>query len=65
MKVNLKLKEIIDERGIKQSHICQKANMSADCVSRILNCTRKLTAEEFLRICDVLGIDTEQFKDCA
>lgn len=65
MNVNLKLKAIIEERGIKQSHICEKTGMTADCVSRILNSTRKISAEEFLKICEVLEIDPKIFKNSA
>lgn len=62
MNVNLKFKEIIESRGIKQSHICKKTGMTPDCVSRILNSTRKITAEEFLNLCEFLDIDPNEFR---
>jgi DNA-binding Xre family transcriptional regulator len=65
MSINEKLKAIVDERGIKQSYLCQKTGMSADCISRILNSTRKITADEFLNLCDVLEIDPRAFRKTA
>lgn len=57
MSINLRLREIIEEKGIKQAYICQKTGLSADIVSRILRGERKITAEEFLLICETLDLD--------
>lgn len=57
MNLNLRLREYLEEKGIKQSFICNKAGLSADVVSRILRCERKISAEEYLLICDALEID--------
>ena len=57
MNLNLRLKEIVDNRGIKQSYICEKTGMTPDAVSRILNGTRKITGEELLNLCDLLQVD--------
>lgn len=65
MNINLQLKEIVDKKGLKQSYLCEKTGMTADCISRILNSTRKITAEEFLCLCDVLGVDPREFKKTA
>lgn len=65
MNINLKFKEIIELRGLKQSYICEKANMTPDSVSRILKNTRKISAEEFLKLCDVLEIDPNVFRQTA
>lgn len=65
LKINIKLKEIIERRGIKQIFICQKTGMTADTISRIINNTRKMTAEEFLNICEALGIDPNEFRQTA
>ena len=61
MTVNEKLRKIVDERGIKQSHICAETGLSPDAVSRILNSNRKITADEFLTICDALNVDPRSF----
>lgn len=65
MNINLKMKEIVESRGLKQSYICQVTGMTADCISRILNGTRKITAEEFLTLCEVLNIDPNLFRKTA
>jgi transcriptional regulator with XRE-family HTH domain len=57
MDINLRLKEIIESRGIKQAFICSKINMTADTLSKILNGSRKITGEELLNLCDFLEID--------
>lgn len=56
-----KLKKIVEEKGIKQSYLCEHTGMTADAISRILNSNRKVTAEEFLGICQVLDVDPRQF----
>lgn len=61
MTVNEKLKKIVEEKGIKQSYLCEHTGMTADAVSRILNSNRKVTAEKFLGICQVLDVDPRQF----
>lgn len=65
MYLNLRLKEIIENRGIKQSYICEKIDMTPDALSRILNGTRKITGEELLKLCDLLDIDPRSLRQSA
>ena len=65
MWLNLRLKEIVESRGIKQSYICEKTGMSADAVSRILNGTRKITGEELLNLCELLDVDPRSLRKAA
>lgn len=65
MSINQKLKQYVDEKGIKQSYIRQKTGLSADAVSRVLNSTRKLQADEFLSICAALELDPNYFRESA
>lgn len=65
MNINAELKKIVEERGIKQSRICEKTGMTADAVSRILNSTRKITGEELLDICEFLNIDPRELRKSA
>lgn len=62
MSINLKLREIVESRGIKQAYICEKTGMTADAVSRILNGTRKITGEELLNLCDLLDVDPRSLR---
>lgn len=62
MRTNKLLAEIVEQRGIKQIYIAEKTGLSADVVSKILRCERKMTAEEFLAICDALAINPNEFR---
>lgn len=64
MKINKMFNEIISQRGIKQAYICDKTGWSADKVSKILRSERKMTAEDFLILCNVLDISPAAFTDC-
>ena len=57
MDINTKLKGYLHSIGFKQSYLCEKTEIPADTISRILNGKRKMTADELLVICDVLSID--------
>ena len=63
--INLRLKEIIESRVIKQSYISEQIGMTTDAISRILNGTRKITGEELLNICDLLDIDPRSLRKTA
>lgn len=56
------LNRFITEKGIKQVHLSRKTGMAPDIVSKILKGKRKITAEEFLLICDALEIDPNMFR---
>ena len=55
--------KIIIERGIKQAYIVEKTGWSADKVSKVLRCERKIAADEFLVLCAVLDLSPEIFKE--
>lgn len=65
MWINLKLREIMESKGIKQAYICEKTGLSADAVSRIMNGLRKVTGEELLMLCDLFEIDPRSLKQTA
>lgn len=62
MRVHEQLNSYVEERGIKQSFISEKTGMNKDLVSRVLRGDRKLQADEFLKICEVLDIDPNMFR---
>lgn len=62
MDINKRIAKIVEERGIKQSFLCEKTGLSADAISSLLRCKRKISAGEFLDICDALGVDPSTFK---
>lgn len=65
MNINLRLKEIVESKGIKQVYICENTGWSADTVSRILKGTRKITGEELLTLCDLLDVDPRSLRKTA
>lgn len=50
------LNKKITDNGIKQSYISKQTNIPVDTISKILSGKRKITAEEFLKICKVLDV---------
>ena len=65
MWINLRLRAIVESKGIKQAYICEKTGLSADTVSRILNGLRKVTGEELLMICELLDVDPRSLRKTA
>lgn len=65
MRTNKLLAKIVEQRGIKQIYISEKTGLSADVISKILRSERKMTAEEFLAICDALDINPNEFRATA
>ena len=61
MDINKRIAEIVVERGIKQSFLAEKTGLSNDAISTLLRCKRKMSASEFLNICDVLNIEPNIF----
>ena len=65
MWINLRLREIMESRVIKQTYICEKTGLSPDAVSRIMNGTRKVTGEELLMFCDLFDVDPRSLRQPA
>ena len=52
----------IKERGMTQVYVSKQANMDPDLLGRSLHGNRKLKADEFVSLCQVLGLTLEDFK---
>lgn len=65
MRVNERLAQIIRDRGLKQAYLSERTGYSADIISKIIRCERKLSAEEFFVFCKVLELDPAIFMDDA
>ena len=59
--VGLKIKEYLDENGIKYSYLSERAGMPMNILSPTLNGKRKMSAEEYFMICEILGLPAETF----
>ena len=58
------IKEYLIENGIKQSYVSEKTGIPAPILNMMLNDNRKIEANEYMRICDAIGVPLEQFKPC-
>ena len=65
MNINLKIANIVNERGIKQTYIAEKTGWSNDKVSKLLRGALKMTAEDFLTLCSVLDLNPSDFRATA
>lgn len=61
MKVYEKIKTYIEENGIKQNYLSEKTGIPENTLSIILNGKRRLSADEFVSIILVLGVDPNYF----
>lgn len=57
----LKIKNYMDSKGIKYSHIAEKTGIKMNVFSAMLNNKRKITVEEYFTICDALQVDGNLF----
>ena len=57
------IRTYLDENGIKYIYAAERIDMSISAFSAMLNGNRKLTAEEFLNLCDALGIAVTYFAE--
>lgn len=59
--INRKLKQYLKDHGIKQVWLAQKTGIGKIALSQILSENRILTSEEFLKICEILKLNSEYF----
>ena len=62
MGANEIIKAYIEDNGIKRSFVAEKIGMSPELLRRSLEGKRKLQADEFIAICEVLSLDLDFFK---
>lgn len=65
MRINEMFNKIVNERGIKQTYIAEKTGWSNDKVSKLLRGALKMTAEDFLTLCNVLDLNPSDFRATA
>jgi len=59
--IGAKIKEYLQEHGIKQSFIAQQTGMTDQIISDICNRDRKVDALENYKICKVLDLPSDYF----
>ena len=63
MEVQEKVKQYIQNNGIKQSFLVEKTGLSKDIVSAIINKKRKMSADEYELFCKALNKTPNDFMD--
>lgn len=61
MKINANIRKYLEEHGITQTFLAQKAGMKRNAVTSMLNNRRRITAEELSKIANALGVDANIF----
>ena len=59
--VALKIKEYLEDNGIKQRAVATKAGINEQEFSEYMNGRRRLRADTFFNICDALNVSPELF----
>ena len=56
------IKKHLEKKGIKQSHVSEKTGIPAPILNMMLNDNRKIEVNEYMKICDAIGVPLDQFK---
>ena len=63
MDCNKKIADYLKENGITQKFLSDKTGIEVEKVSNIVNGKRKITGDELIAVCNVLGLTLDYFKD--
>lgn len=56
------IKKYLEDNGIKQNYLSEKTGIPTCIINVILNNKRKIEANEYMKICDALGVPLDYFK---
>lgn len=59
--LGLKIRDYMDNKGIKQTFLAEKTGLSLQAINTILNGNRKIEANEYFEICKALDKPLEFF----
>lgn len=62
MNANEVIRDYIEDHGMKQNFVAERAGIPPELFRRSLNGERKIPADEFVAICSVLSLDIGDFK---
>ena len=65
MVVQSRVAQYVKEAGIKQSFISEKTGLSENVISLIFNGKRKMSADEFAKICKAISKAPNDFMETA
>lgn len=58
-----RIKEYLDKRGIRYTHISDKTGIPMNALSPLLNEKREIKATEYFAICNALNVPLTEFAD--
>lgn len=61
MEVQTRIAEYMKLNGIKKIHVANAAGISRNRFSKIINKHTKMSADEYERVCSVLGVSPSKF----
>lgn len=61
MEVGIKIKKYLREHGISQTYISRKIGLQLAKLNRSLNGYRRLSFDEYVAICEALGVSPASF----
>lgn len=61
MDIGIQIKEYIESRGMTQTFLSEKSGVPTVKLNLILNGKRKITLDEYERVCWALGVDVGKF----
>lgn len=62
-RVGPRIKQYLESKGITQAFVAEKSGIAANILNPALKAKRRLTAEEYFIICEVLEVPLDTFKD--
>ena len=58
--ITINLNNLLKQKGLKQTFVAEKANISPNILSKILGGKRKITGQELVLISEVLAVDPRE-----
>ena len=56
------IKKYLEDNGIKQTYVSEKSGIPAPVLNMMLKDNRKIEANEYMKICDAIGVPLDKFK---
>jgi transcriptional regulator with XRE-family HTH domain len=60
-----RIKKYLDKNGIKYSYLANETGIALNVISAMLNCKRKITVDEYFKICTTLKVEASYFSEPA
>ena len=61
MEINKYISSVVEKRGLKIKALAERVGIPYDYLAKSLNCKRRLTGEELVKLCTYLEIEIKDF----